>query len=392
MKKSLALLSSFIILLTACSEDIITSDNAADNAIPVKTEAVEKSTFKESIELVGRTTPSEQIPVISSTPSQVKKVHVKEGDNVKKGDLLFSLEDQQLRQQLAQARSAVSTLERSRNQLNSAIEQQQATQSRVNKVIDDTIDQLEEIPLPEQADSDEITATISETLEQLKGVASSGSSLTASTLPLINGQLEQAKGGVRQAESALEATKITSPIDGTVGQVNAKAGAPALPSSPLAVVSSNQDLKAVFSANKFQVKELTEDMPVQMSFEDVSKPIKSTIESISSEPNPETSTYTVSVTLPENQENIQSDSTATALIDTQIKENTLTVPNQAILYDQNKPYVFVVQDERAIKRVIELEGTSKHTSHVSKGLTEGDVVVTEGKYQLINRSKISIKK
>ncbi|WP_408010720.1 efflux RND transporter periplasmic adaptor subunit [Pseudalkalibacillus sp. A8] len=392
MKKSLALFSIFIILLTACSEDIITSDNASDNAIPVKTESVEKTTFKKTIELVGKTVPSQQAPVTSSIPSPVKEVHIKEGETVKSGDLLFSLEDQQLRQQLEQAQSAVTTLEQSRNQLNTAIEQQRATQSRVNTVIDETIDQLEEIPLPEQAETNDITATITETLEQLKGLTSSGSSLTSSTLPLINGQLEQARRGVKEAERALQATKITSPIDGTIDQVNAQVGVPAVPSTPLAVVSSKLDLKAVFSVNKFQVLELSEGMPVKLSFDEVGETINGTIETVSSEPNSETNTYTVSVELPENQENIKAETIATAMIDTEIKENALTIPNQAILYDQNKPYVFVVQDDRAIKRKIEIEAEGKHTSHVTKGLADDDVVVTDGKYQLINRSKISLKK
>ncbi len=392
MKKSLAFLSIFIFLLTACSEDIITSDYASDNAIPVTIETVEKTTFKKTIELVGKTVPSQQVPVTSSLPSPVKEIHIKEGETVQSGDLLFTLEDQQLQQQLEQAQSAVSALERSRNQLNTAIDQQRATQTRVNTVIDETIDQLEEIPLPEQAETNDITATITETLEQLKGLASSSSSLTSSTLPLINGQLEQARRSVKEAQQALQATKVTSPIDGTIDQVSAQVGVPAIPSSPLAVVSSKQDLKAVFSANKFQVQEVTEGMPVKLSFDEVSDTINGTIGTVSSEPNSETNTYTVSVELPETQENIEAGTIATAMIDTEIKENALTIPNQAILYEQNKPFVFVVQDKRAIKREIELSAEGKRTSNVIKGLAVGDVVVTDGKYQLINRSKISIKK
>ncbi len=380
------------LLLTACSEDKITSENTSNNAIPVETAEVKQETFTKTAELVGKTVPSEQVPITSSVPSPITKVNVEDGDSVQAGDLLFQLDDSDIQQQLAQARSAVATLENTRNQVSAAIQQQRSTQSQINSAINDAITQLEDIELPDQSQGYAAIGNITDTLNQLKQLTGTGSAITSNALPLINSQLEQARKGVRQAEQALKATKITAPIDGTIEQINAKEGAPALPGSPLAIVSSKYELKAIFQVNEFQKQNVSKDMVVKISINDIDDTFDLPIETLSDEPNPETNTYMMTVLLDQIDKPIPSDALATAQINVQSVKGALTVSNKALLFEDDQPYVFLVKNDRAIKQEITIKAQGDRTSYITSGLEKGDLVVTDGKYQLTNRSKISFKK
>ncbi|WP_349410267.1 efflux RND transporter periplasmic adaptor subunit [Pseudalkalibacillus sp. SCS-8] len=383
---------SLLVLLTACSEDQITSENTTSNAIPVSTSEVKRTTFQNEIELVGKTVPSQQVPITTTIPTGVKKIHVANGDQIKAGTLLFSLDTRDLEQQLSQAQAAVRALEDARNQIYTANRQQKAAQTQAESVLDDTINELERLDLPEEVQDENRLQGIITSLEQLKELTGSGASLTATTLPLINSQLEQARKSVNEVKKAIQATQIKSPISGTIDRIQVKKGMPALPGSPLAIVSSDEEWKAVFQLNEFQIQEITESMEIVMEFDDIPGQFKSKIDELPKDPN-ETGSYTVAVPLDDIKETISADTVTTGRITIGRSKDALTISNEALLYEEDQVYVFLVKDGRAVKRNITIIQQGKKTSHIAEeDLSAGDLVVTEGKYQLTNRSKISIKK
>ncbi|MCF6136851.1 efflux RND transporter periplasmic adaptor subunit [Pseudalkalibacillus berkeleyi] len=392
MKIHMLSLFLLLLLLSACAEEKITSDNASSNAIPVETDTVKKETFTNRIEIVGKAIPSEQVPITSSVPAEITQISVENGDTVQEGDLIMTLDDSQIRQQLNQAQSAVTALENSRNQLNNTIQEQRSTQAEINNVIDDTIKQLEEIEIPDQIEADIPIGNVNSFLKQLKQLSNSNTSITSSALPLIDSQLVQARKGVQEAKNALQATKITSPITGTINQLNASEGMPAIPGNPLAIVSSESNLNAVFPINAFQIKSIKKGMDIRLTFEEIKDPFNTTIKTITDKPNKETNTYTLTVPLKPFKKTIKSESIVTGTINIQSAPEAITVSNNALLFEGNQTYVFLVEDGRAIKQPITLKVQGNTVSQISKGLSVNDVVVTEGKYQLTNRSKISTKK
>jgi RND family efflux transporter MFP subunit len=60
------------------------------------------------------------------------------------------------------------------------------------------------------------------------------------------------------------------------------------------------------------------------------------------------------------------------------KENVLVIPRQAVLYKQNKTYVFILNGEQVSQREILLGLTEEDQVEVTDGLSEGDVIVTVG--------------
>jgi len=60
------------------------------------------------------------------------------------------------------------------------------------------------------------------------------------------------------------------------------------------------------------------------------------------------------------------------------KENVLVIPRRAVLYKQNKTYVFVLDGRRVSQREIQLGLIEEDLAEVAQGLTEGEQIVTVG--------------
>ncbi len=60
------------------------------------------------------------------------------------------------------------------------------------------------------------------------------------------------------------------------------------------------------------------------------------------------------------------------------KARTLLVDGKAVLTDQDRKYVYVVRDGRATRRIVKLGRTLGHYSVIADGLAEGDQVIVSG--------------
>ncbi len=72
------------------------------------------------------------------------------------------------------------------------------------------------------------------------------------------------------------------------------------------------------------------------------------------------------------------------------KENVLTIPRKAILYKQNKTYVFVMNRNQVSQREITLGLTEEDEVEVSSGLAEGDVIVVVGVEGLKDGQRVDV--
>ena len=60
------------------------------------------------------------------------------------------------------------------------------------------------------------------------------------------------------------------------------------------------------------------------------------------------------------------------------KENVLVIPRKAILYKQNKTYVFVVSQNQAFQREVQLGLTEEDEVEITDGLKDGEIIVVVG--------------
>jgi membrane fusion protein (multidrug efflux system) len=73
-----------------------------------------------------------------------------------------------------------------------------------------------------------------------------------------------------------------------------------------------------------------------------------------------------------------------------MKEDVLVIPRKAILYKQNKTYVFVTERGQATQREVSLGLTEEDHVEVTDGLTEGEAIVTVGVESLKDGQRIEV--
>jgi membrane fusion protein (multidrug efflux system) len=184
--KTIGLIACLSLFLFACSEKQATQAPAPPppDVSVVETQAQDVPLF---LEFVGQTGGLKDIAIRARVEGFLEGLHFQEGGEVKKGDLLYTLESQPFEEKVAARMSAVAEVK---------------TMLAKTKGDLDRIKPLAEINAVSQSDLDEAVAAYEAT----------------------QSSLEAAKATLRAVKIELSYTKIHSPIDGIIGRSQAKVG------------------------------------------------------------------------------------------------------------------------------------------------------------------------
>lgn len=206
-------------------------------------------------------------------------------------------------------------------------------------------------------------------------------------------QLAQAEAQEISARNNLSYTEVKSPSDGVVGALPYRAGA--LVSAnipyPLTTVSDNSDMYVYFSMTENQLLALTrqygdmdealKNMPeVELILNDNSVyQKKGTIESISGVIDRQTGTVVARVVFPNESRLLHSGASGTVVVPS-IYKNCIAIPQTATVRMQDKTIVYkVVVDGKAVSTLITVAGINDGREYVVlDGLKAGDEIVSEG--------------
>ena len=221
-------------------------------------------------------------------------------------------------------------------------------------------------------------------------------------------QLAQAKANLENAKANLQYTLITSPAEGTIGNFPFRVGSLVSSSTtePLTTVSNTLNMYAYFSFNEKEFLTLTKGLEGKNQQEKFGKlPQVSLVladNSIYSEPgrietasgliNSETGAVNVRASFPNTQGLLRSGGSGTVRIP-QLIDSVIIIPQKTSYELQGKHFVFVVGAGNKVRNTeIEvLEGNLKDSYVVTSGLNVGDQVVLEGIASLRNDTEIKPK-
>ncbi len=286
----------------------------------------------------------------------ITKLHVDEGSVVKKGQVLFTIDQVQYRAAVETAKAAVETAK-------AALQTQELT-------------------------------TVNNRELNKKGIVSDYQLSTSEN------QLAQAKAALAQAEASLtnakrnlEYTEVTSPSDGIVGQVPYRIGSlvSASIATPLTTVADNSSMYAYFSMTERQLltmikeggsqEEIVERMPkIRLQLIDGTLyPDSGRVETISGVIDPTTGSVSMRAMFPNEHNVLRSNSTGNVIFPN-VLENVILVPQSATTEIQDKKFVFVLQPDNTVKnteiQVYTLNDGQNY--YVTSGLKAGDKIVIEG--------------
>jgi membrane fusion protein, multidrug efflux system len=308
------------------------------------------------------------VMVKSRMDGEITQVHFEEGQEVKEGDLLFSLDDRAARAQLRQSEA---NLERDRAQL--------------------------------QRFHSEVT--------RQTGLASRG---VASTQKLEDTMTSEAvfEATVRAGEAALETarvilnyTTIRAPITGRTGSVTFKRGniVKAVDTAqvvlPLVTITQLRPIYVVFTIPERHLADLraaqaSGRLPVIVTLPDQPQsPITGTLTFIDNQVDAATGTISLKATFANDDTRLWPGQFVSVTLRLGTQENAIAAPSAGVQIGQNGPYVFLIKDDSTVElRLVRVDRAVGNKTVVAEGLAAGDRIVVDGQLRLSNGTRVNVQR
>lgn len=365
----LIIVASLVILGSAC----YTIFKKPKDEVKYLTETVKKGNISQTITASGTVRSSNRVEVGAQVSGKITSINVSLGQEVKKGDLIATIDSLTQNNNLEEAKSKLKSYEAQRK---SAKMKLQVAQSKFNRMSN---------LYREKSISQDDYESSKEELEIAKASVAEYDELIA-----------QASISVKTAETNLSYTTITSPIDGVIISIPVSVGQ---------TVNSNQSAPTIVQVadiNKMLIKaevaegditKVKNGMEVEIS--SLANPelkYKSTVQSVDlatstltddeyseSVSNSSAVYYYANIILDNTDNNLRIGMTTTNTITIKAENNVLLVPTVAVQKVDNKNIVKVLKEKNQVETREVIVGISDGLStEIKDGLKEGEeIIVTQ---------------
>ena len=284
--------------------------------------------FPLSAEALGNARANEAVDIRPEITAAITRILFEEGQSVSKGDILLELENSEPLADLAAARAAL---------VDSESQYRRSAELFKTKVV--SASQLEQLEARRDADL----------------------------------------AAVRAAESRLAHTVIRAPFDGQLGLRRVSMGSIVSPSTVITTLDDTSQIKLDFDVPEVFLARLERGLTVtahSAAWPDLE--FHGEVISIDTRVDPVSRTITVRALLPNEPSRLRAGMFLTVSM---LKEDvvSLLIPEQALIPERSKQFVFVVNDQDLVERREVITGRRRPGQvEVLEGLSPGELVVTEG--------------
>lgn len=341
IRKQFVALSAFLLLSTGCSDKIKPAQVEVKRPVVsgVTVKSVSQERLPELYETTG-TVKSKTTSVVSAKiMGVINQITVKEGDFVKKGDVIISLDDSDI---ALRVKSASKALDVARQNKSLA----ETTLARYQSLYDEK-------------------ALSGQELDQMK---------TQRNIASL--EYERAEAMFQEANVHLGYTKITAPITGIVSSKKADVGSMAMPGQPLLVIEGTDSYQVEASVDESLFKQIKIGHPVTMSIDALGKDISATITEIV--PSIEPSSRSFIVKIATQSTGIKPGQFVRVKIPIGSKD-VILVPSKAIAQKGQLTGVYAIGDKNIITyRLVKLGKSIGSNVEVLSGLKPGEKIIVDG--------------
>lgn len=300
---------------------------------------VRKSSVSENIEVPGSLLPFEETTIRAEVGGRIVGLNIQEGANVAKGTLLVKLFDKDLQAQL--------------NKFQVQLQIREKTQERSAELL------------------------------KINGISQQDYDLSAL-------DVENLKADIEATRIAITKTEIRAPYAGRLGLRNVSLGSYISPSDILTSLRQVDNLKLEFSVPEKYAKEIVKGY--QITFRVDGGERDHTAKVIATENGVDQNTRTLRVRALVNATHRELVPGVFAKVNLRLgkDENALLVPSQAIIPAARNKQVILFKGDSAAYTVVETGIRDSAFVQVTKGLKEGDTVVTTGLMAIRPNAKIKI--
>jgi multidrug efflux system membrane fusion protein len=352
---------------SACSEDASGTRNAENGqkreAVPVTVGDVVQRTVPVQLQAIGNVEPYATVSVNAQVEGELTSVHFKEGQEMKEGDLLFTIDSRSCDAQLKEAEA---NLAKDKAKLENAQKQVERYASVVGQgyVAEEQYDQV-------VADAAALQSTV-----------------------------KADEAAVEKANLALSYCTIKSPINGVTGSLGVNRGniIKAIDKDrPLVVINQIRPIYVAFAiAERYlpEVKKYMAEGKLEVTAGvpgDKSKWARGELTFVQNKVDKDTGTIQLKATFANEDRALWPGQFVSVLLTLTSDSGAIVVPSQAIQNGQQGEYVFVVKPDMTVEhRNVDVERTIGDESVVRNGVSPGEKVVTDGQLRLASGSLVKI--
>ncbi len=311
----------------------------------VETLVLKSEKFNHYVELQGNVKSNKLLIIYPEFSGILNKIYVSSGEKVIKGQLLATIQDGGLKEQLSQ-------LEINYN----------------------------------------LTKTTFERQERLwvQNIGSEIQFLQAKSM------FEVQKNGVEQLKKQIEKTIIKAPFSGTIDNVIAKEGEVVYPGRSNIMLLLNMDNMYVESnVPEKYLNSIYKGKDAKLEFPLIGKYLNTSIRQAGNFINPNNRTYKIELDIPKNNLNIKPNLNTKVRVNDYSSDNAILIKEGVISIDSNNEmYVYKIERKEkktyVSKTIIKIGENDGNHIEVLSGLSENDEIVSEGIRKLIDNSRVKI--
>lgn len=295
--------------------------------------------FSENLSLSGSLEANEQLELRSEISGIVEKINFKEGSKVSKGQILFQVNDLELRARLAKVQTAQKLASENVRRAKLLLEKEAISQEEYD-------------------------------------IAEADYQFARAESQLVAAQLAKAT--------------VRAPFSGTIGLRYISQGTYVTPSTPIASLVNTDQLKITFSIPEKYSSQIKLDDKITFTTSNSKEEKTATIYAI--EPEVDIATRTLKMrAIADNKEGKLIPGTfANVLLPLEIVNDALLVPTESLIPIQNGKKIFVSEGGLAKEIIVETGARTENSVIVLSGLKAGDTILTSGVMMLKNGSPVKV--
>lgn len=343
----------------------------AKPGLPVYAAEVVEQPMPEQISTVARVQPMASVSVQPRIDGLIASVNVTEGQEVKAGDLIFTLDDRALQ---AALRAAQANLAKDRALLENA-------QRNVNRLI----------PLAAK------NFTSAQNLDQAK-----------TDVATLEATVAADEAQVQSSQVQLTYTVIKAPIAGRIGSINSKLGnlVRQADTTPLTTIIQLKPIYVAFSVQQtylddLQIAMTTGPVPVIATFPDAKEFVSAVgttpphqsgeVAFLDNSIDAASNTLMVKARFANDNERLWPGQYVNVVVTLRTDPNAIVVPIAALQVSQQGSYVWTIKPDMTVEmRPVSVAQRIADKAVITKGVAPGERVVTEGQMRLENGVRVSI--
>jgi multidrug efflux system membrane fusion protein len=355
-----ALCAFFIGCSTSADSKQQKAQAAAPRSVSVATAQVQRQDVPVYLTGLGAVTAFNTANIKSRVDGQIMKVNVREGQNVKEGELLIEIDARPYQAQLDQMQAQLFR------------DQAQLRDAKLN------LDRYTSL-IPSGSIAQQQVDTQKALADQLEG-----------TVRTDQAQIETAKLNIVYCH-------ITAPFDGRVGlrQVDPGNIAHASDTNPMIILTQLQPIAVIFTLPEDVLPNVSKHMQQgtlqvdAFSRDDQTKLASGKLQTIDNQIDPTTGTAKLKAVFSNTDNQLWPNQFVNANLLLETRKNSTVIPTAAILRGPQGTFVYAVNPDKTVQdRVVTVSLTQGDTTVITSGANPGDIVVTDGQDKLQRGSRI----